>query len=325
MEKFKLICSSIHNPFFNLASEEYLLKHSQDFYIYLWVNSPAVIVGNNQNTLLEVNLTEAEKRDIKVVRRLTGGGAVYHDLNNVCYTIISPYNKEENNYVKYTKPIIEYLNSLGVKAEFSGRNDICVDGKKISGNAEVVYKDRIMHHGTILFDTDLDVLSCVLNQNKIKIQSKGIKSIRARVVNVKSLLSNDISCEQFLNGLYNFFNKSYSSYEFSKNDVAQIENLAKTKYQTYEWNIGFSPKGTNKIDLKFDFGIINLTFDLIDGKISNAEIFGDFFSNENSINIAKKLNGKRFTKQQLLLAFSGVENYIKGATAQAIVNKIFEE
>ena len=142
MKKFKLICSNIHDPYFNLASEEYLLKNTSDFYIYLWINSPAVIVGNNQNTLMEVNLNETEKKNVKVVRRLTGGGAVYHDLNNICYTIISPYNKDENSYIKYTKPVIEYLNSLDVKAEFSGRNDICVDGKKVSGNAEVVYKNN---------------------------------------------------------------------------------------------------------------------------------------------------------------------------------------
>lgn len=324
MEKIKLIRSDIHDPYFNLASEEYLLKNTNDFYVYLWINSPAVIVGNNQNTLMEVNLNETEKRNVKVVRRLTGGGAVYHDINNICYTIISPYDKEVNNYVKYTKPIIEYLNSLGVKAEFSGRNDICVDGKKISGNAEVVYKDRIMHHGTILFDTDLEVLSSVLNQNKIKIQSKGIKSIRARVVNIKTLLNNETSCEEFLNGLYDYFKKSYSTYEFTKEDIDEIQKLSNEKYSTYDWNIGLSPKGANKIDLKFDFGIMNLTFDLIDGIIDNAEIFGDFFSNEKIIEFSKNLNGKRFVKEDLLNAFIGIENCVKGANAQTIVDKIFE-
>ena len=324
MKKFKLICSNIHDPYFNLASEEYLLKNTSDFYIYLWINSPAVIVGNNQNTLMEVNLNETEKKNVKVVRRLTGGGAVYHDLNNICYTIISPYNKEENNYVKYTKPVIEYLSSLGVKAEFSGRNDICVDGKKVSGNAEVVYKDRIMHHGTILFDTDLEVLSTVLNQNKIKIQSKGIKSIRARVVNIKSLLSEDMSCEEFVKGLYNHFKKSYTPYEFSEDDISKIQKLSNEKYSTYEWNIGFSPKGNNKIDLKFDFGIMNITFDLIDGLIQNAEIFGDFFSNEKIADFSKNLNGKKFTKEDLYSAFIGIELFIKGASAKNIVNKIFE-
>ena len=324
MENFKLILSNIHDPYFNLASEEYLLKSTSDYYIYLWINSPAVIVGNNQNTLMEVNLNETEKKNVKVVRRLTGGGAVYHDLNNICYTIISPYNKEENNYVKYTKPVIEYLNSLGVKAEFSGRNDICVDGKKVSGNAEVVYKDRIMHHGTILFDTDLDVLSSVLNQSKIKIQSKGIKSIRARVVNIKSLLPTPMTSSEFVNGLYNHFKKSYTPYEFSEKDILEIQRLSNEKYSTYAWNIGYSPKGSNKIDLKFDFGIMNITFDLIDGLIQNAEIFGDFFSNKKIADFSKNLNGKKFTKEDLYSAFSGIELFIKGASAKNIVNKIFE-
>ena len=323
MEKFKFICSNITEPYFNIASEEYLLKQTNGYYIYLWINSPAVIVGNNQNTLLEVNFKKAQEKGIKVVRRLTGGGAVYHDLNNICYTIIAPYNKNEENYIKFTKPVIEYLNSLGVKAEFSGRNDICVDGKKISGNAQVIYKDRIMHHGTILFDTDLSVLGEVLIQNKIKVESKGIKSIRARVVNIKEFLPK-LMVEDFYSGLCNHFKKEFESYEFSMLDIEKIQKLVNEKYSTYEWNIGLSPKGKNRIDMKFSFGIITLTFDLIDGLIQNCEMYGDFFSNENVKDLLLGVNGKKFTKEDLSLAFSGIENHIKGASKEEIVNKIFE-
>ena len=188
MNSVKFIYSNCIDPFFNIASEEYLLKQTDGFYIYLWQNSPAVIIGNNQNTLLEVNLGYAKNNNVSIVRRLTGGGAVYHDLNNVCYTIIAPFNSSENNYVKFTKPVIDFLDSLGVKATFSGRNDITIGDKKISGNAQVVYKDRIMHHGTLLFNSDLDVLSKVLLENKLKTQSKGIKSNRARVTNIKNHL-----------------------------------------------------------------------------------------------------------------------------------------
>ena len=145
---YKFITHDNHNPYFNLASEEYLLKVKGGYYFYLWINSPSVIVGINQNTLQEVNLGFTERNGIKVVRRLTGGGAVYHDLNNICYTVIAPYDENVDNYKKFTAPVIEYLNSLGVKAEFSGRNDITVDGKKISGNAQTVHNGTIMHHGT---------------------------------------------------------------------------------------------------------------------------------------------------------------------------------
>ena len=324
MQNFKFIYSDITNPYFNIASEEYLLKQTRDYYIYLWKNSPAVIIGNNQNTLLEVDVNAANKKGIKVVRRITGGGAVYHDLNNICYTIIAPYSSEENNYIKFTKPVIEYLNLLGVNATFAGRNDILVDGKKISGNAQVIYKDRIMHHGTILFDADLSVLSTILIQNKIKIQSKGIKSNRARVTNIVEHLPNKLTCEEFTNGLIGHLSKGLEVCSFTENDINNIQKLVENKFSRYEWNIGESPKGSNKIDLKFDFGIITITFDLVKGIIENAEIFGDFFANDTLVEIADRLNGKKFIKEDFLQAFSGIENYIKGANANEIIDKIFE-
>lgn len=323
MENFKLIVSNITDPFFNIASEEYLLKQTVGYYIYLWRNDKAVIVGNNQNTLLEVNLNKACEKGVKVVRRLTGGGAVYHDINNVCYTIIAPYIEGENAYKKFTKPVIEFLNSLGVKAEFSGRNDICVDGRKISGNAQVVYKDRIMHHGTLLFNTDLNELEELLIQNKIKVQSKGIKSIRARVVNIKEYLK-DVSTQDFFNGLTKVFEKNFKRYDFTKEDIESIQTLVENKYSTYEWNIGASAKGNNRIDLKFDFGVLTIIFDLVNGIIENSEIFGDFFANDSLLEFAKNLNGKKFIKEDLILAFNGIENYINGASKEEIVNEIFK-
>ncbi len=323
MENFKFISSNINDPYFNLASEEYLLKQKGGYYIYLWINSPAVIIGNNQNTLLEVNLNTASEKDIKIVRRLTGGGAVYHDLNNICYTIIAPFDNSENNYIKFTNPVISYLQSLGVNAKFSGRNDICIEDQKISGNAQVIYKDRIMHHGTILFDTDLSVLTDVLIENKLKTQSKGVKSIRARVTNIIEHLKKDMSAKEFYDGLCTFMKKDYEEYSFSQEDLSKINELKENKYQTYEWNVGYSPKGNSRFDGRFDFGTITLTFDLINGIINNAEMFGDYFSNKNVSQIISKLNGKRFIKEEIALALSGIENYIAGANATEIADKLF--
>ena len=323
MKEFYFISSNINDPYFNLASEEYLLKHLNGYYVYLWINSPAVIIGNNQNTLLEVNLKTAEEKNIKIVRRLTGGGAVYHDSNNICYTVIAPFSKEENNYVKFTKPVIEFLNSLGIKAEFSGRNDICIDGKKISGNAQVVYKDRILHHGTLLFDTDLSVLSDVLVENKLKTESKGVKSIRARVTNIKNHLATPISCKEFFNLLCDYMKGNYPVYSFTKEDINNIDTLAKEKYSTYEWNIGYSPKGNNRFDGRFDFGTLTITFDLVDGIIQNAEIFGDYFSTKNVNELICKLNGKRFIKEEALKTLDLIGEYIPNANAKDIVEKLF--
>ncbi len=323
MKDFYFLSSPSNDAWFNLASEEYLLKQTNNYYIYLWINSPSVIIGNNQNTLMEVNLKTAEERGVKIVRRLTGGGAVYHDLNNVCYSIIAPYNKNENSYALFTEPVIEYLNSLGVKATFSGRNDITVDGKKISGNAQVIYKDRILHHGTILFNTDLTALDSVLIKNELKTESKGIKSIRARVTNVLEHLPTPVSCGEFFNGLSSHLKKNYPTYSFSFSDVDNIEKLVNEKYSTYEWNIGYSPKGKNRFDGRFSFGTLSLTFDLVEGKIENAEIFGDYFSIKNPQELISKLNGKRFIKNEVIASLNGIEGYIIGANSVDIANKLF--
>ena len=324
MQKFKFLTHDNKDAYFNLASEEYLLKQTDGYYIYLWINDNAVIVGTNQNTIEEVNLSYTESAGIKVVRRMTGGGAVYHDKGNLCYTIIAPYDANEDNYKKFTAPVIAYLNSLGVNAEFSGRNDITIDGKKISGNAQTIYKDRIMHHGTILFDTDASVLASALNPSKLKMQSKGIKSVRARVTNVIEYLPQKMSVEQFKDGLKAQFLKDCDNYEFTDNDLTAIQKLVDEKYSTYEWNIGRSPKCENNFSAKFDFGIFTLIFDTKEGLIANALIQGDFFEKRPVKDFAESLNGVKFVKSELQKAFLCVGDYIANANGQEIVDKIFE-
>ena len=324
MQKFKFITHDNTDAYFNLASEEYLLKQTDDYYIYLWINDRAVIVGANQNAIEEVNLSYTEKAGVKVVRRLTGGGTVYHDKGNLCYTIIAPYNADEDNYKKFTAPVIEYLKSLGVNASFSGRNDIVVDGKKISGNAQTVFKNRIMHHGTILFNADTEELSKCLNPSKIKMQSKGIKSVRARITNVLEHLPTKITIEEFKKGLKGQFLKDCENYELTKKDVLEIQKLVDEKYSKYEWNIGRSPKGENEFTAKFDFGIFTLRFNTKDGLICDAEIFGDFFEKKSIKDFADRLNGIKFTKTQLKGALNGIEEFIHGADKNIIADKMFE-
>ncbi len=323
MKKFKFITHDVRNPYFNLASEEYLLKQTDGYYFYLWINDPAVIVGINQNAIEEVNQGYVNQNDIKVVRRLTGGGAVYHDGGNLCYTVIAPYNPNENGYLKFTAPVIEYLNQLGVNATFGGRNDILVDGKKISGNAQTVYNDRVMHHGTLLFDTDTNVLAAALNPNKLKMQSKGIKSVRSRVVNLKEYLPN-FTINELKVGLKEKFLTVADNYEFNEGDLKEIEKLVAEKYSRYEWNIGRSPKGKNVLNKKFPFGIITLTFDTNNGVIENAEIYGDFFSFKAIAPLTSALNGVRFDKASVRTALQDVDEYILGADCDLIVNALFE-
>ena len=323
MEKFYFITHDNNDAYFNLASEEYLLKQTDRYYIYLWVNDKSVIVGTNQNAIEEVNLAYTESQGIKVVRRLTGGGSVYHDKGNLCYTIIAPYDADQDNYKTFTAPIIKYLNDLGVKAEFSGRNDIVIDGKKISGNAQTIFKNRIMHHGTILFDTDSQELSKCLNPSKLKMESKGIKSVRARVTNVKEHLKEEMNISEFKCGLEKEFLSECDKYEFSTQDKLEIQKLIDQKYSKFEWNIGRSPKGKNNFTFKFDFGIFSLNFDTNHGLIENAIITGDFFEKQAVSEFSKKLIGIRFSKEQFQKAFENVGDYIFGAIGNEIVDKIF--
>lgn len=322
MEKFLFLTHDITEPYFNLAAEEYLLKHRKEFFISLWINSPAVIIGVNQNTLQEVNLDYTSSHGIKIVRRQTGGGAVYHDLNNLCYTVIAPYDENEDHYRKFTAPVIEYLNSLGVKAEFSGRNDIVIDGKKISGNAQTVWGKRIMHHGTILFDTDLSALSFALKPNRLKTESKGIKSVRARVTNVKEYLP-DMTVKEFKKGLSDYFKKQCEEYLLKDSDLAEINALVVQKYSTFEWNVGRSPKGKNLFEYKFPFGVFSFFFDTENGVVRNAEIKGDFFSFKDVKKFADSLNGVRFTKEDMLVALNDIGDYVRGADAKTVADKLF--
>ena len=324
MEKYYFLTHDNVDPYFNLASEEYLLTKKDEYFIYIWQNDSSVIIGVNQDAVKEVNLEYTQSKGVKVARRLTGGGAVYHDLNNVCYTIIAPFNKEEDNYIKFTKPVIEYLNGLGVKAEFSGRNDIIVEGKKISGNAQKIYKDRILHHGTLLFDSNMSALTKALKENKLKIESKGIKSIRARVTNIKEHLREPIGIEEFILGLKEYLKKDLEEYKFSSEDLDSINRLKDQKYSTFEWNIGSSPKGKITFIEKFDFGIFSLNFDLVKGRVENAKINGDFFTLKDIEEFEKNLNGVELKREELLKAFSQIEEYIPKANPIKIVEKLLK-
>ncbi len=324
MPSFRLIASDIRDPYFNLASEEYLLRQTEGYWLYLWRNDPAVIVGVNQNALEEVNADYTAANGIKIVRRLTGVGAVYHDPANVCYTVIAPYDGGQDHYRVFTAPVIEYLNGLGVAAAFSGRNDITVNGLKISGNAETVWHDRILHHGTILFDTDMAALGAALRPNKLKMESKGTKSVRARVTNVKEHLPVPMTADSFFAGLCDFLAKGRERYDFSPEDKAAVGALVREKYATFEWNIGRSPKGKNLFEAVFPFGVFSLCFDTENGVVQNAAIHGDFFSRGDVREFAARLDGVPFERQAFEAALFGIGDCIPGADPALIAGKMFE-
>lgn len=241
-----IIKSNSTNPYFNIASEEYLLKDFSDDIFLLYINDPSIIVGKHQNTLAEINYRFVKENNIKVVRRLSGGGTVYHDHGNINFTFVQ--NIEGKNLIdfkKYTAPIISFLRSLGVNARFEGKNDLRVDGLKISGNAEHVFRKRVLHHGTLLFDSELDALNEAIRVHPDRYRDKGVKSIRSAVTNIRGYLQNDMTTNEFLKELINHVSQTSASaqtYEMDTSDIAGIQKWVDEKYASWNWNFGYSPK-----------------------------------------------------------------------------------
>jgi lipoate-protein ligase A len=233
------------DPFINLATEEYLLKKGTEEYFMLWQNEPSIIVGKHQNTLAEINMNFVKQNHLKIARRLTGGGTVYHDLGNLNFTFIM--NGEEDdlvNFRRYTKPIVTALQSFSLEIEYGQRNDLLLEGLKISGNAEHVFGKRVIHHGTLLFSSDLNRLQEALRVNPLKYTDKAVKSFRSRITNIRDHLPQPISMETFRDQLFRSIvtnSPDNSFYELTENDQAAIKKLALEKYSTWEWIYGYSP------------------------------------------------------------------------------------
>nr|WP_103895705.1 lipoate--protein ligase [Caloramator fervidus] len=284
------------NPYFNLALEEYFLTKSKDEFFIIWRNDNCIVVGKNQNTLSEINIDFVKKNDISVVRRLTGGGAVFHDKGNINFTFIKNINDVNISFQEFLEPIVEFLKSLGVEAKISGRNDIVVDEKKISGNAQTIKNGRMLHHGTLLFSANLKNVSEALKVSKEKYESKGVKSVESRVTNIKSYLKNDMTVEEFMDELYRYIknNTDIKEYILTQEDIKNIDELVRNKYSTYEWNFGNSPKFNYKNSKKFNSGIVEVYLKIEKGKIDEIKIYGDFFNVADISDIENALKGCKY-------------------------------
>ena len=245
-----LIRTPSTDPAFNLAAEEYLLRTVRAPACMLWRNEKAVIVGKNQDTAGEIDQAYVEAHGIRVIRRLTGGGAVFHDLGNVNYTFIEPEGGGHfNDYAWFTADLISYLAALGVKAEQNDRNDVLADGKKICGNAQCVMNGMVMHHGCILYDADLSALARALKPDPEKLRGKGIASVAARVANIRALGDLAMDAAAFMNGFADYMKRRHGCIEstFSAEDTARMQRLADEKYSTWAWNFGSSPDWDGRI------------------------------------------------------------------------------
>jgi lipoate-protein ligase A len=265
------------SPYFNLALEEYFFKQIEDDSIILWQSENAIVVGKHQNTLAEINMPYAQAQGIKIARRLSGGGTVYHDLGNLNFTFIQTGEKDKLvDFAKFLKPIIKALAELGVEAIQGKRNELLVEGKKISGNAEHTFKNRVLHHGTLLFNTKLDVLIKSLRINPLKYQDKAIKSVQSRVVNLNQYIDGDF--DHFRSTLANSLKKQFeieSNYALSDTQVAEIKKLEKEKYQTWDWNFGYSPTYTLSKILKTNKGEVAMKISVRKGLINEITLEGD--------------------------------------------------
>lgn len=320
------------DPAFNLAAEEYVFDclPKDRMYVMLWQNDNAIIIGKHQNTLAQINLPFVEEKGIRVVRRRSGGGAVYHDLGNLNYTIITDAAADAQvDFGRFCDVVIRALARVGVQAERNGRNDMTIGGKKFSGNAQYIRAGRVMHHGTILFDSDMTVLSRALQVDEEKIRAKGVSSVRSRVTNVRPCLKEDLSLAAFRQVLLESILEEYPGEEWilSGEDLAAIARIKSSRYDTWQWNYGQSPACTLLRKARVEgCGTVEAYLTVEKGIIRQAEFRGDFFSAREPEELANAVAGCPYEKEALwdLLSAQDIGRYFAGLDAKALMDILWE-
>lgn len=322
----------ITDPRINLAIEEYILKNmdiDKDPFLLFYINEPSIIIGKNQNTVEEIDTDYVDVNGIHVVRRLSGGGAVYHDLGNLNFSFITKDDGDSfRNFKKFTEPVVQALAEMGVKAELLGRNDILVEGRKISGNAQFSTNGRMFSHGTLMFDTEIERVVSALKVRKDKIESKGIKSIRSRVANISEFLEEPMTIEQFrMNVLKSIFGgeEKIQYRELTDDDWTNIHALSAERYANWDWNYGKSPKFNMQHSHRFPVGGIDVRLNVNKGMIEEVNIFGDFFGVGEVAVIEESLKGVQYDRQSMgeALAAIDIPTYLGGITKEEFLQLIY--
>ncbi|MDT8285427.1 MAG: lipoate--protein ligase [Thermovirgaceae bacterium] len=319
------------DPRFNLALEEVLFNSLDegDGFFLLWQNEPTVVVGRFQNTLEEIDASLVRKKEIHVVRRISGGGAVYHDLGNLNFSFILKMEETRDlDYREMTEPVARALQELGAGACFNSRNDLLIDGLKFSGNAQYARKGRFLHHGSILFDSDLDMLGKVLQADPDKYRSKGVKSVRSRVTNVKPFIRKGAGLDDFREAISRAAAERWPKLRKTSLEEgvrARVSALAEEKYGTWEWNYGISPDFDVRKQRRFGFGKVDVRLKVEKGIISECRIFGDFFGNGDIGNLEGSLKGIPFTREDIAGRISTLQvgHYIRGLDRQSLLEILF--
>lgn len=306
------------DPFFCLAAEEYLLKNFSEDIFLVWQSDHTVVVGKHQNAMAEINYPFVHRNNITVARRISGGGTVYHDSGNVNFSYIKTVNSPaEISFKRFTRPIVDSLAVLGLQATTSGRNDLLIDGKKISGNAEHVYKNRVLHHGTLLFDSRLDDLGKAIQVTPGKYQGKAVPSVRSRVTNIKPYLHNRWNTDNFSDFLIEvqLRNRENTLFELSENDKLTIRNQATEKFSTWEWNFGYSPRYLFQNEVMIDGKTVQTQLTVEKGSITGASVSGTFFHAKEATLLESILPGKKHIFESLSAILTEIQ---PNATAELI-------
>ncbi|MBQ7222249.1 MAG: lipoate--protein ligase [Bacteroidales bacterium] len=316
------------DPYRNLAAEEYIFERFDEPVFRLWQNSPSVIIGQNQNALAEIDYAYVKENKIPVVRRLSGGGAVFHDLGNVNFTFIAKVtdgNDTADLFRQFTRPILEALEELGVNARLEGRNDLTINGLKFSGNAIYKQRDKVMMHGTLLFNSSISDLSSALRYRPEKFSDKAVKSTRSRVTNISDHLHMPMTVREFIKHLEACVASHADTYEYSAGDLRQIDILTKTKYRTDEWNFGHSPKYTFTKVVKYPCGLFEIFMEVRGGVIHSLEIKGDYFFTLPTSEFCSRMIGCRHTEKEIAGRISELPTgeYFNGLNNQDLLNLFF--
>ena len=316
------------DPAYNLAFEEYVQTHRRTGnYLILWQNRNAVIIGRNQNAEEEINSAFVKEHGIKVIRRNTGGGAVYHDMGNLNYSFITDAGDiAERSAQAFTAPVVGALKALGMDAEASGRNDILISGRKVSGTAQHIIKGRILHHGTLLFESNPEMIAGALNPDPTKFQSKSVKSVRSRVGNIRSFLPSDMTLQTF----WDYLKTALSSggiipTALTAEELAEIEKLKAEKYDTWDWNFGRSPKFQRKAKNRYNGGLLEIGLSVADGCIQDVRIIGDFLGLTPVDPLEEALKGCAYREDAVaaVLAQFDLQEMLGGIEAKEFLETIF--
>jgi lipoate-protein ligase A len=299
------------DPYFNIAAEEYFVKHATEDICMIWINEQSVIIGKHQNAFAEINYPFIHKNKIPVIRRISGGGAVYHDTGNVNFTFIKKTDKANQvDFGKFTSIIVKFIQSFGLEVNVSKRNSLFIGNLKFSGHAEHIFHDRVLHHGTILYNTDLQLLQLSLNPEK-EYQGKAMQSVRNEVTNIAPLLSQSIEIHQFVDKLVAWLKEYYagsSAYEIQHDELEAIEYLSESKYKTWQWNFGYSPKYDFKVNIPLKAGSVPIVITVENGRFANIDILKEVVDRERPL-VLNSMIGLLHKEEEIKL-FIEKNNYL---------------